>query len=60
MDFLTFNPESTPEPGATCENPDFTVNPQTNAGSSAPGIPTDPSPAPATGDGSGTPGSGTP
>ncbi len=26
-DFLTFNPDSTPEPGATCENPTFIATP---------------------------------
>ncbi|MGX5653967.1 DUF3105 domain-containing protein [Geodermatophilus nigrescens] len=26
-DFLTFNPENTPEPGATCENPTFITSP---------------------------------
>lgn len=60
VEFLTFNADSTPELGATCENPDFTVNPQLNADTGVPGTPTAPAPAPATGDGSGAPGSETP
>jgi hypothetical protein len=28
VDLLVFNPDSTPEPGATCENPDFLADPR--------------------------------
>ena len=29
VDLLALNPETTPEPGATCENADFLINPRT-------------------------------
>lgn len=35
-DFFTFNPESTPEPGATCERPEFLANPIVDDGTGTP------------------------
>lgn len=35
VEFLTFNPDNTPELGATCENPDFIASPQVDPGTSA-------------------------
>ena len=36
LDFLTFNPDTSPEPGASCDSPAFAANPLTNGGSGAP------------------------
>jgi hypothetical protein len=48
VDFLTYNADNTPEPGASCENPDFAASPLTNGQASAPvgssDMPTTPSP----------------
>lgn len=47
VEFLTFNPDSSPEPGASCDSPAFAASPQTNADSGAatpPDLPTAPAP----------------
>ncbi|SDY83052.1 Protein of unknown function [Modestobacter sp. DSM 44400] len=61
IDFFTFNPDTTPEPGASCENPAFVADPPTaevpspsSAGSNASAT-TSPSTAGASTSGSATP-----
>lgn len=60
-EFLAFNPDNSPEPGASCDSPVFVGNPRTNGESgAAPSTPTDVPTAPATGAGPAATESGTP
>lgn len=59
VEFLTFNPDSSPEPGASCDSPAFAASPQTNGDTGA-ATPTDLPTAPAPGAGADATDSGTP
>jgi hypothetical protein len=52
-DFLTYRSGEFPEPGASCENPDFLANPLVTGQASAPVGPTDMPTTPSAGNGSG-------